>query len=232
MLGALIGGGLNLIGGLLGNEEATDESALNREFQERMSNTAYQRGMKDMRKAGLNPMLAYSQGGASVPTGNMANLQNPFAGAASAFAQIRQADAAEVQAASSAQQAETASSVAEANVKKINQEITNLKTDEQRIAWLTRNLIEENHNLAVTGHNLVEQQKVLRLTAEKLATEKPEWLTPYFLQRAQTELAKMQAALVGTDVKAAEKFNNLGADAKQLGPVFEFFKILVQAVRR
>lgn len=44
-----------------------------RDWQTNMANTSYQRAMKDMAKAGLNPILAYSNGGANVPGGAAAS---------------------------------------------------------------------------------------------------------------------------------------------------------------
>lgn len=77
-------GGLSSVGGLVNNLFASDrqedaqafnaeQAQLNRDFQERMSSTAYQRSMVDMKEAGLNPILASQKGGASSPTGAMAS---------------------------------------------------------------------------------------------------------------------------------------------------------------
>ncbi len=76
-LPSIIGGAASLKGGKDRNAAANAQALRQMEFQERMSSTAHQREVKDLRAAGLNPVLSGTGGaGSSSPGGAQASVQD------------------------------------------------------------------------------------------------------------------------------------------------------------
>ena len=245
-IGHLISGGLGFLGQMDTNAQSQDNSdsanafnayqaQLNRDFQTDMSNTAYQRQVSDMSKAGLNPMLAYMKGGgATTPTGSSASATlpqytSPIQGAAtykltSAQSAKTEAEVPNVQAHTKVLQSQYDLNNAQydlvlQNTEKVFKESRNLDTEQDRIKSVIVNLAESSALMAQQGETQVSIRNVNLATIANLQAHSK-------LYAAMTSSTNFEAQLKQFDVQAAQGVGNFGREYNQVKPVIDLLRSL------
>lgn len=230
------------------------EAVKNRDWLAGMSNTSWQRGVADMQSAGLNPMLAYGQGGASSPGSSPASGSS----ASGVQARMENAKAAGIEQAIIGQRLSNETSVAqstaavnEANARKIEAETVNVPATGAQIKAQTEKITEEVREVRERVNNImqdtslkIDQGNLARVNQElsRMQTAVAHGTLP--VQQADIALKKMQTLVDNfraqhseLDIarsKAEEKFygSDVGQGSAAVRFVTELLKVLSFVSRR
>ncbi|AJK28257.1 putative minor capsid protein [Eel River basin pequenovirus] len=135
--GSALGAAASGLGSFFQNREAARSVDKQIAFQRESRQNAYQWAMADMRKAGLNPILAYKQGGAAPAAGASYQPSNVLGEAVNSA---------------------RANAQAAAQLKQLRASADNLQQD-------TAKKLEETHKTAVEGANALKRGRILDAAA-------------------------------------------------------------------
>lgn len=241
--GAIAAGGASLLGGILKNDADRTRAHEAQDFSAEQYATRWQTTTKDMEAAGLNPMLAYSQGVGTSPSGVSMPSQDVISPAVQAYQAaagnkaIRDVNSAQVaninadtdnkksQAAlidaqtaattASAGQAASQTAVNEQMVNKIVADTKNAGAEYERIWQMVQSIAAET---GLTRANT-------RLADARTRTETLNWSQV----QAITQKVLLETGMMNMDYEALQRLDNVGKMAKELRPVVDLIRGMTDA---
>jgi hypothetical protein len=240
------GAALGFLGGERRNAAQAEQASSANTFSAQQYATRYQTTVKDMQAAGLNPMLAYSQGGGSPPTGQQAQMSDSITPAV---------------------QSGTSAYLASLSGRKLDAEIKNIEADtEQKEATAMMNRGEAWNKLpqgeassasayaSRASGNLsevmaekvgaeirnvpLEGQRLKAATiglAEQASLASQQGVSQEVIRRQLEEAIRKlnkENTLLGLDIEAAQQVGNFGREAGQLAPFVQMIVSILRGISR
>jgi hypothetical protein len=235
------------VAGFLGQQETNAQNrqlaAENTAFQERMSNTAYQRQVKDLEASGLNPMLAYVKGGgASTPSGTVMPMQNAVSSGLSSAESFSRSALTQKQIPKTLAEtekigADTVVSRAQRFLVEAQTHLAGVSADEKRsnmnvLEARAKQIIEEIKNIPLEGNRLIALAEQLyaseALIRKQTLTEEQ--------RRGQVSWLAVKAMLEGDllslDKAAITQADNFGKEFGQFKPMIDSLISIIRMLKR
>lgn len=240
VVGGLISGGLSFLGGERRNAAQAEQAASANAFSAQQFATRYQTTVKDMEAAGLNPMLAYSQGGGSPPSGQQAQMQDTVSPAVESFNRTRStaaqnavqnATVENISADTENKKAQAANIRADTLLKTAQENLAGASAQQARttVGYLemqSKKILEELKNIPKEGDRLdalvknlaVEYDNIIARTHNvRAATDQIKWLAVK---------AMLEGDLLNFDVKAATDLGNMGRYSREGKIILDVLRLM------
>lgn len=242
LLGGVVSGGLSFLGGQQRNDSAREIADNANTFSAQQFASRYQTTTADMQAAGLNPMLAYSQGGGSPPTGQQASVQDVVTPAVQSYQAQRMNSAQVANVEADTENKRESSALIRAQTGHHNASAGQASAQTGLINDTAAKIKQEIENMpkgSTMGRSVSEwNTEAIRFAIEKIKDE-----SALLRNRATSEdvyqnqmralIGKLQndTALGKLDLKAAQDMLNAGRLGKELEPFARMFFNIMRTMR-